>query len=322
LAALKKVGRAAAKMAFMPALTEAGVLALLLHFIAGFEWKAAALAAALLSAVSPAVVVPAMVTLNEEGYGRERDVPTMLLAGASLDNVLVIILFSSLLGLAGGGDVNLLRTFLLIPWSILLGILPGLALGFFLVWFFQRYYHRIRATEKTLLVLGLSVLLVQVGEWTQAASLLGIMTLGFVLLARAEKVAAELAGKLGKLWVFSEIILFVLIGMSVRLVVALRAGPMALLIIVIGLIARSAGVLFATAGSALTRKEKLFSVIAYLPKASVQAALGAVPLQHGIAGGEVILAYAVVAILFTTPLGLVGIRAGGPRLLRISRSSR
>ena len=177
--------------------------------------------------------------------------------------------------------MNLLRTLLLIPWSILLGILPGLALGFFLVWFFQRYYHRIRATEKTLLVLGLSVLLVQVGEWTQAASLLGIMTLGFVLLARAENVAAELAGKLGKLWVFSEIVLFVLIGMSVRLDVALRAGPTALLIIVIGLMARSAGVMLATAGSALNRKEKLFSVIAYLPKASVQAALGAVPLQHG-----------------------------------------
>ncbi|MCK5736407.1 MAG: cation:proton antiporter, partial [Spirochaetaceae bacterium] len=161
--------------------------------------------------------------------------------------------------------------------------------------------------------------LVQVGDWIHTAALLGIMTLGFVLLAKAEKVANELSMKLGKLWVFSEIILFVLIGMSVHLDVALKAGPLAILLISGGLMARSLGVLLATAGSALNWKEKLFSVIAYIPKATVQAALGAVPLHAGIIGGELILAYAVVAIIFTAPLGLIGIRIGGPKLLHMER---
>jgi NhaP-type Na+/H+ or K+/H+ antiporter len=258
-----------------------------------------------------------MLTLKEEGYGQDKDVPTMMLAGASLDNVTVITMFTMFLGFAGGENLSLVRTLLMVPWSLILGIIPGLIVGFFLVWFFEHFYTKIRATEKVLLLLGISITLVQVGEWINTAALLGIMTIGFVLLARAEKVAEELSLKLGKLWVFSEIILFVLIGMSVQIDVALRAGPGALLLITGGLAARSLGVLLATAGSSLNRKEKLFSVIAYLPKATVQAALGAVPLQKGVAGGELILAYAVVAIIFTAPLGLIGIRKAGPRLLHI-----
>ncbi len=317
ISTLKRVGNVVIKMAFLPALCEASVLTLLFHYLLKFEWTVSILAATLLSAVSTAVVVPGMLNLKDEGYGRDKDVPTMVLAGASLDNVFVIAMFALFLGLAKGEDINVLRTVLLVPWSLLLGILPGLALGFLLVWFFERYYEKIRATEKVLLLLGLSVFLVQIGDWTQAAALLGIMTIGFVLLARAERVARELSRKLSKLWVFSEIVLFVLIGMSVRIDVALKAGPMALLLITCGLIARSFGVLVATAGSSLNRKEKLFSIIAYLPKATVQAALGAVPLREGIPGGEVILAYAVVAIIFTAPIGLIGIRLGGPRLLNI-----
>ncbi len=317
ISTLKRVGSVVMKMAFLPALCEASVLTLLFHYLLKFEWTVSILAATLLSAVSTAVVVPGMLNLKDEGYGRDKDVPTMVLAGASLDNVFVIAMFTLFLGLAKGEDINVLRTVLMVPWSLLLGILPGLALGFLLVWFFERYYEKIRATEKVLLLLGLSVFLVQIGDWTQAAALLGIMTIGFVLLAKAERVARELSRKLSKLWVFSEIILFVLIGMSVRIDVALKAGPMALLLITCGLIARSFGVLVATAGSSLNRKEKLFSIIAYLPKATVQAALGAVPLREGIPGGEVILAYAVVAIIFTAPIGLIGIRLGGPRLLNI-----
>jgi len=318
LSSLKKVGAAAVKMAFMPAFFEASALILLFHFVLGFDWGIAALAATLLSAVSPAAVVPSMLTLKEEGYGQDKDVPTMMLAGASLDNVVVITMFTMFLGFAKGEDLSLTRTLLMVPWSLVLGIIPGLAAGFFLVWFFNHFYERIRATEKVLLLLGLSVILVQVGDWMNTAALLGIMSLGFVLLAKAEKVAEELSLKLGKLWVFSEIILFVLIGMSVHLDVALKAGPLALLLITGGLIARSLGVLLATAGSSLNWKEKLFAVIAYLPKATVQAALGAVPLQAGIKGGELILAYAVVAIIFTAPLGLIGIRRGGPKLLHIN----
>lgn len=317
LSTLRKVGAVTMKMAFMPALLEASALTLLFHYILGFDWRVSALVATLLSAVSPAAVVPAMLTLKEEGYGTDKDVPTMMLAGASLDNVIVITMFTLFLGLAKGEELSLIRTLLMVPWSLLLGILPGLALGFFLVWFFEQYYDKIRATEKVLLLLGLSVILVQVGDWIHTAALLGIMTIGFILLARAERVAMELSHKLSKLWVFSEIVLFVLIGMSVRLDVALNVGPLALILITGGLIARSIGVLLATAGSSLNRKEKLFSIIAYIPKATVQAALGAVPLQEGVAGGDVILAYAVVAIIFTAPLGLIGIRLGGPKLLHI-----
>ncbi len=317
LSSLRKVGAAAIKMAFIPALFEASALTLLFHYILGFEWGIAALAATLLSAVSPAAVVPSMLTLKEEGYGVDKDVPTMMLAGASLDNVAVITIFTMFLRLAKGESLSLVRSLLMIPWSLFAGILPGLILGFFLVWFFEHYYDKIRATEKVLLLLGLSVTLVQLGEWINTAAVLGIMTIGFVLLAKADRVANELAGKLNKLWVFSEIVLFVLIGMSVHLDVALKAGPMALILISGGLVARSLGVLLATMGSSLNRKEKLFSVIAYIPKATVQAALGAVPLQEGIAGGELILAYAFVAIIFTAPLGLIGIRAGGPKLLQL-----
>lgn len=317
ISTLKKVGRVAIKMAFLPALCEASVLTLLFHFFLGFDWIVSALAATLLSAVSPAVVVPSMLSLKEDGYGRDKDVPTMVLAGASLDDVLVITMFTMFLGLARGNELNLIRSILIIPWSLLLGILPGLALGFFLVWFFNRFYHKIRATEKMLLLLGLSVVLVQIGDWTHTAALLGIMTIGFVLLARAEQVALELSHKLSKLWVFSEIVLFVLIGMSVQIEIAFKAGPLALGMIGAGLIARSTGVLIATAGSSLNKKEKLFAIIAYLPKATVQAALGALALQEGIPGGDIILAYAVLAIIFTAPIGLIGIRLGGPRLLHI-----
>lgn len=314
---LRKIGAVALKMAFMPAFFEASVLTLLFHFVLGFEWVIAALAATLLSAVSLAVVVPSMLTLKEEVHGRNNDIPTMVLAGASLDNVLVITMFTMFLGLAGGKELSLVRTLLMVPWSLLMGILPGLLIGFFLVWFFEHFYEKIRATEKMLLLLGLSVVLAEIGDWTHTAALLGIMTIGFVLLAKADRVAKELSHKLSKLWVFSEIVLFVLIGMSVRVEVALKAGPLALLLITGGLAARSLGVLLATAGSGLNRKEKLFSIIAYLPKATVQAALGAVPLQEGVAGGETILAYAVVSIIVTAPLGLIGIRYGGPRLLHV-----
>ncbi len=321
LETLKKVGSVVIKMSFLPAFFEAAALTVLFRFILDFDWFIAVLAALLLSAVSPAVVVPSMLHLKEKGYGKEKDVPTMVLAGAGLDNVVVITLFTLFLGLAKGDRFGVLEAVLAVPRSLLLGVLPGLAVGFFLVWFFERYYEKIRATEKTILLLGVSVMLAQVGDWTQAAALLGIMTVGFILLAKADRVAKELSLKLGKVWVFSEIVLFVLIGMSVQLDAALKAGPLALLFIAAGLAARSIGVLTATAGSALDWKERLFSIVAYLPKATVQAALGAVPLQEGIEGGALILAYAVLAIIFTTPLGLLGIRYAGPKLLSIGLKS-
>ncbi|OQY32160.1 MAG: hypothetical protein B6241_12050 [Spirochaetaceae bacterium 4572_59] len=312
---LKKVGRVALRMSFLPCLFEGVALILLFRFIMGFPWFSAGVTAFLLAAVSPAVVVPSMLDLKERGLGQEKDVPTIILAGASLDDVFAITLFSIFMGLAGGLNVNPGLALLQIPLSIIGGIIPGILVGFFLTWFFRKHHEKIRATEKVLLLLGTAVLLVNIGDWIHTAALLGVMTIGFILLERTEIVAHELAAKLNKAWVFAEIVLFVLIGISVDVRVALQAGLLGLLIISGGLIFRSLGVWLATSGSALNRKERLFCVIAYIPKATVQAAMGSAPLAAGLPEGEVILAMAVLSIIFTAPLGLIGIRKLGPLLL-------
>lgn len=312
---LKKVGKTALFMSFVPCLFEGFALMALFHYILGFPWLVGGLSGFLLAAVSPAVVVPSMLDFKERGIGKQNDVPTLILAGASLDDVFAITLFSIFLGLAGGGDVRLGQALLEIPLSIFGGIIPGIICGFGLTWYFKKYHERVRATEKALLLLGTAILLVDIGDWVHTAALLGVMTTGFIILERSEHVAHELAAKMNKAWVFAEIVLFVLIGLSVDVSVALGAGLKGLLIISLGLCFRSLGVLIATIGSGLTWRERLFCVIAYLPKATVQAAMGSVPLAAGIAEGEVILAIAVLAILFTAPMGLIGIRRWGEELL-------
>ena len=312
---LEKVGKVALLMAFVPCLFEGSALMLLFHLVLGFSWVSAGVTAFLLAAVSPAVVVPSMLEMKDRGLGAERDVPTLILAGASLDDVFAITLFSIFLGLAGGQSVHPGAALLKIPVSIAGGILPGIGAGLFLTWYFRKHHEKIRATEKSLLLLGTAILLVDIGNWVHTAALLGVMTTGFILLEKAEEVAHELAAKLNKAWVFAEIVLFVLIGISVDVRVALRAGLVGLLIITGGLLFRSLGVWIATWGSALNRKERLFCVIAYLPKATVQAAMGSVPLAAGMAEGELILAMAVLSIIFTAPIGLIGIRRFGPLLL-------
>ncbi len=241
----------------------------------------------------------------------------MILAGASMDDIFAITIFTVFMGIAGGKKVNIVKVVLEIPLSIIGGIVSGIVLGFLLVFYFNKHQDKVRATEKTLLLLGTSILLVQVGNWIQVAALLGVMTTGFILLEKAEKAAVELAYNLNKAWVFAEILLFVLIGMSVDVSIALSAGLKGLLIISLGLIARSAGVLISVMFAPISWRERLFCVFAYLPKATVQAAMGSVPLAAGIKGGEQILAFAVLAIVFTAPLGLVLIRTFGPRLLSI-----
>jgi NhaP-type Na+/H+ or K+/H+ antiporter len=315
---MEKVGKVALMMAFLPCLFEGGALTFLFHSILDFSWFTAGVTAFLLAAVSPAVVVPSMLDMKDRGLGQERDVPTIILAGASLDDVFAITLFSIFLGLAGGESVHPGLALLQIPLSILGGILPGIGAGLFLTWFFRRHHEKIRATEKSLLLLGTAILLVDIGNWIHTAALLGVMTTGFILLERAESVAHELAVKLNKAWVFAEIILFVLIGISVDVRIAVKAGLIGLLIIAVGLVFRSIGVWLATMGSPLNKKERLFCVIAYLPKATVQAAMGSVPLAAGLAEGELILALAVLSIVFTAPIGLIGIRKLGPMLLDAS----
>ncbi len=312
---LEKVGRVALMMSFLPCLFEGGALILLFHFFLDFSWMTAGVTAFLLAAVSPAVVVPSMLDMKDRGLGAAKDVPTIILAGASLDDVFAITLFSIFLGLAGGESVSPGLALLKIPLSIAGGIIPGILTGFFLTWYFRKHHEKIRATEKSLLLLGMAILLVDIGDWIHTAALLGVMTTGFILLERAEYVAHELAAKLNKAWVFAEIVLFVLIGISVDVRVALAAGLSGLLIILGGLVFRSLGVWLATIGSNLNHRERLFCVISYLPKATVQAAMGSVPLAAGLPEGKLILALAVLAIVFTAPMGLIGIRILGPKLL-------
>lgn len=312
---LQKVGKTALLMAFIPCLAEASVLTLLFKHLMHFSWTSAAICAFLLSAVSPAVVVPSMLNFKEKGYGKRNEIPTSILAAASLDDIFAISMFTIFLSLGQGEDVNLFSAFMKVPYSIIVGLIPGLIAGFLLSEFLKRNHKSIRATEKALLLLGSAVMLLQLGDLTHSAALLGIMSAGFILLERSPLIANELSSKLAKGWVFAEIVLFVLIGMSVDFDVALKSGAIGAAIIGLGLLARSAAVFGVTAFSNLSIKERLFMMIAYLPKATVQAAMGAVPLSVGIAEGEVILAMAVTAIILTAPLGLVGIRIFGPRLL-------
>lgn len=314
-ATLKKAGVTALLMSFIPGIFEGTALTLLFHYFFNFDWSIAGLTAFMISAVSPAVIVPSMLDLMEQGIGKKNEVPSIILAGASVDDVFAITIFSVFLGLSTSQGMEIGKTLISIPISIILGIIPGIILGWLLVKYFKKHHMKIRATEKTLILLTGAILLVQLGEWYQSAALLGVMTIGFILLEWAEEVAHELALKLKKLWIFAEIILFVLIGLSVDIPTALSAGLKGIAVITAGLIIRSLGVIIATATSKLNWKERLFCVIAYIPKATVQAALGSVALHKGIAQGETILALAVLSILFTAPIGLLGIKIFGKKLL-------
>lgn len=309
---LKKVGRVALLMAFVPCIVEGTALTFLFHFFFNFNYPVAGITGFMLAAVSPAVIVPSMLDLKNRARGKKNEVPTIILAGASVDDVFAITIFSLFLGLAqpleGDPSFTIFASILSVPFSIVVGILSGLIVGFFLSFIFKRHYVTIRATEKTLIILVASMLLVQVGDSLHFAALLGLMTVGFILLEREEKVAHELSEKLSKIWIFAEIILFVLIGFSLDIPTALGAGLKGIAIIAVGLLFRSLGVFIATIQSHLTFKERIFCMIAYIPKATVQAALGGVALSQGIPEGNTILAIAVVSILFTAPLGLIGIR--------------
>lgn len=317
---LKKIGTTALLLSFMPMTFEALWIGFLSSHL--FDWTIGQgmLLGFMLAAVSPAVVVPSMLQLKEQRRGEKNDVPTLVLAGASLDDVYAITLFTMVLGSLSGagqavGAASLLQAAGHIVFSVVAGIIPGVILGGLLVLLFRKRPQSIRATEKALLLLGLSFALYSIGQAEHTAALLGVMTVGFLLLAYVPPAAGELADKLSKVWIFAEIMLFVLIGMAVDVDVALSAGLKGLAIIFSALVFRAFGVLTALIGSKLSVREKVFVVISYIPKATVQAALGAVPLAAGIDGGEQMLALAVLAILITAPLGLVGIRLFGHRLL-------
>lgn len=312
---LKRVGRTALFMSFIPCMIEGTGLTFLFYFLTDFDILTSAITGSLLSAVSPAVVVPSMLSLKENGYGNKRDVPTLILAGASFDDVFVITIFTMFIGISTGASVSFSSTILNIPLSILGGVISGVVVGLLLSFYFKKYHDKLKGTEKALILLTISLFLFQVGEWVHIAALIGVMSAGFIILEKAEHAAHEAARQLNGVWIFAEIILFVLIGSSVDLPVALSGGFKSIGIILLGLCFRSIGVFVATMGSGLNYKERIFCIIAYFPKATVQAALGAVALEKGLPFGKEILAYAVMSIIITAPLGLLGINIFGPKLL-------
>ncbi|MFP4378360.1 MAG: cation:proton antiporter [Spirochaetales bacterium] len=312
-ATLARVGASAVRMAIVPCLIETAIATAAFVRLFEFDLLTALLGGSILAAVSPAVVVPSMLELKERGYGA---LPTLILAGASVDDAVAITIFTAALGIATGGSVSVTSVVISFPIAIAAGLALGAALGFLGAWFFTRTFEQIRATEKALLLVVVSLLIVELGDVLPVAALLAVMTVGFVLLERAEQVAHELADKLAKVWVPAELLLFVLIGLAVDLPTAAGAGLRGLAVIGLGLLGRSIGVLISVVPDrGLNRNERLFALIAYIPKATVQAALGAIPLSLGIPGGQEILAVAVLAIAVTAPLGLFLIRWLGPRLL-------
>ena len=319
---LKKVGRPAILMSFLPAVFEILAFVFLAPTILKVTRIEALIIGAVLGAVSPAVVVPRMVQLMEEKYGTNKSIPQMILAGASLDDVFVIVLFTTFIGMAQGESASVMD-FINIPVSIISGILIGAAAGFFLAWFFEtNYSHKnlVRNSMKVIIVLGTSFLLLAVEEWLEnilpVSGLLAIMSMAMVLAMRSvPEVTKRLQEKYGKLWIAAEVILFVLVGAAVDIRYTLEAGAGAVLMIFIGLICRSIGTWLCMVGTNLNKKEKLYCVIAYLPKATVQAAIGSVPLSLGLSCGNIVLSVAVLSILITAPLGAIGMELSYKKLL-------
>lgn len=320
---LRRVGRPAVLMSFLPASFEILAYILFAPMLLGITRLEAAVMGAVLGAVSPAVVVPRMVRLMEEGRGTREGVPQLILAGASCDDVFVIVLFSAFTGMAQGGSVNLAE-FVGIPVSICTGILLGLAVGWLLCRFFDLAWNRglpVRGSMKVLIVLGISFLLVAAEDWLEGilplSGLLAVMAMACALrLWGVSSVTDRLSEKFGKLWIAAEVLLFVLVGAAVDIRYTLQAGAAAVVMILLTLCVRAVGVLLALAGTRLDWKERLFCVIAYLPKATVQAAIGSVPLAMGLPCGALVLSVAVLAILITAPLGAIGIDSTCRRLLR------
>ena len=319
---LKKVGRPAILMAFLPALFEIGAFVLLAPALLRISMLEAAIMGAVLGAVSPAVVVPRMVFLMEAGYGTNKQIPQLILAGASLDDVFVIVLFSTFINMAQGNSASLMD-FAGIPISILLGIAAGALCGFVLAALFE-YAHRkkesIRQSLKAIIVLGTAFLLMSAESWLKdkvpLSGLLAVMSMACVIQIRTRSVvSSDLSEKYGRLWLAAEVILFVLVGAAVDVRYTLDAGLAALLMILIALVFRSAGVLFCLIGTKLNRKERIYCVLAYLPKATVQAAIGSVPLSLGLPCGNIVLSVAVLSILITAPLGAACMDFSYKRLL-------
>ena len=310
---LKKVGRPAIMMSFVPASFEIIGYLLFAPAILGITRVEAAVMGSVLAAVSPAVVVPRMVQLMETKYGTEKAIPQMIMAGASCDDIFVIVLFTTFLSMAQGGSADI-KAFANIPVSIILGIILGAIVGYLLYLFFETAYakkHYVRNSMKVIIVLGFSFLLIAIEGWLEGkiavSGLLAVVSMACVLKMKCTAfVSKRLSEKFGKLWLAAEVILFVLVGAAVDIRYTLDAGLAAVAMIFIALIFRSFGVLLCTVKTDLSAKERVFCVIAYLPKATVQAAIGSVQFAAGLPCGKIVLSVAVMAIIITAPLGAFG----------------
>ena len=323
LSDLKKVGRPAIMMSCVPASCEILAFVLFAPYILGITRIEAAVMGAVLGAVSPAVVVPRMVQLMDTKYGTDKSIPQLIMAGASCDDIYVIVLFSTFVSMAQGGSANLMD-FVNIPVSIIWGIVLGAITGFLLSMFFETAYshkHYVRNSMKVIVVLGVSFLLMAIETWLEGiisvSGLLAVVSMACVLKIKSIAfVSKRLSEKFGKLWLAAEVLLFVLVGAAVDIRYTMNAGIAAVLMIFIALAFRSAGVALCLIRTPLTVRERLFCMIAYLPKATVQAAIGSVPLAMGLPCGQIVLSVAVLAILITAPLGALGMDISYKRLLK------
>lgn len=305
---LKKVGRPAILMCFVPACFEIAGMMLLAPGLLGISLLDAAIMGTVIAAVSPAVIVPKMLMLMEKGYGREHSIPQLIMAGASVDDVFVIVMFTAFTGLAQGESITA-ASFAQIPVSILTGLIAGVITGFLLGVLFEKLH--IRDSGKVVVLLCISFLMVALENSVKGiipfSGLLAVMSMGIALQKKRRVVAERLSVKYSKLWVAAEILLFVLVGATVDVSYALAAGASAVLLIFGVLIFRMAGVFVCMHKTKLSGKERLFCMIAYMPKATVQAAIGGVPLALGLGCGKIVLTVAVLAILITAPLGAFGV---------------
>ena len=323
---LKKVGSHALLLSFIPATFETITITFLGSIFLQLTYLESAILGAILGAVSPAVVVPLMIGFIEKKMGTKKGIPTLLLAASSIDDVFVIVVYSVLVGMYTGRKINIIWELSSIPLSIITGVIIGLITGWLLYLLFNKFNPR--ATKRVLLILGISILYVRIEHLLKGifpfSALIAVMSIGFIILEKREKYAHELSAKLGKIWVFAEIMLFTLVGAQVDVKLAVKAGLSGIALISIGLVGRSIGTYLCLIGSKFNIKERLFIVISYIPKATVQAAIGAAPLAAmKLAGmntmpGKIILTMAVLSILLTAPIGAWAIIFTGNRVLEVS----
>lgn len=329
LSDLKKVGRPAVLMSFVPASFEILAFFLFAPHILWIKPIEAAVMGAVLAAVSPAIVVPRMVRLMDQNYGTDKSIPQLILAGASCDDIFVIVLFSTFSNITQGGNAHLMD-FVNIPVSILFGIVLGGITGYLLSLFFETAHahkHCVRNSMKVIIVLGISFLLMAIETWMKdivsISGLLAVVSMACLLKIKSTTfVSKRLSDKFGKLWLAAEVILFVLVGAAVDIRYTLNAGGAAILMILVALLFRSVGVAICLIRTRLTKKERFFCILSYLPKATVQAAIGSVPLAMGLPCGQIVLSVAVLGILITAPLGAILIDGTYKKLLCQSKNKK